>query len=275
MSKIVYLFLFLSLSVWANIGNIMVIKGSAEVQRSSGNVSATMGMIILEGDTIITIEKSRVQVMLKDDTVITIGPSSRFSFDEFSFDGTPNSKLQMSATRGFFRSVTGKLGKVAPNRFKVKTANATIGIRGTDLSADIHGKNETIRCHSGAITVEYEGSVNNVDAGMMLVIRPDAAPVIKEIPKAKPSDEAKESNKESSKSDEESSDDAANGSEENLGFKGVVESEIESVDIPTEDIADVTQVEESIKQLPIEPEPVEPTEPFEITPSTEDREVRY
>ncbi len=310
----IFLSLLLSITLWANIGNVMVIKGSAEVQRSGGNIAATMGMIVLEGDAIVTKVKTRVQIMLKDETVVTVGSSSHFSFDEYSFDGTKKSKLQMSATRGFFRSVTGKLGKVAPKRFKIKTANATIGIRGTDISANINEGQETIRCHSGAISVEFEGAVSDVDAGTMILLKPDTPPVIKEIPKGAAEDgedseesesdeeesedseesesdeEEGEESEESQSSDDQSSDDSnensqtpdsndemSNDSRESGSLEDIVETEIESVEISTEDIADVTQTVDEPYIAPIEIEkPIEDiVEPFEMTPSTQDREVQY
>lgn len=161
----IFLILLMSISAWAGIGNIMALRGAAEVERTQGDVAAKSGMELLEGDKIVTKEKSRVQVMLKDETIVTIGANSSFSFDEYSFDGTKDSKALMHANRGFFRSVTGKLSKIAPERFKVKTASATIGIRGTDFSGDISAKKELIKCYKGRIFVEFQGRIQDIDAG--------------------------------------------------------------------------------------------------------------
>lgn len=157
--------LLMSISAWAGIGNIMALRGAAEVERTQGGVAAKNGMELLEGDKIVTKEKSRVQVMLKDETIVTIGSNSSFSFDEYSFDGTKDSKVLMHANRGFFRSVTGKLSKIAPERFKVKTASATIGIRGTDFSGNVLPNQEIIKCYKGRIFVEFQGKIQDIDAG--------------------------------------------------------------------------------------------------------------
>lgn len=166
----ILLLMIINISLWANIGTVMAMKGSADLKRETKLMKVSSGMELLKGDAIITHAKSRVQVMLNDDTVVTIGQNSSFGFEDFVFDGTKKSKIAMRATRGFFRSVTGKLGKIAPERFKVKTASATIGIRGTDFSGNIIGDAQTFVCYSGAISVAFDGAINTIDAGMVMQI---------------------------------------------------------------------------------------------------------
>jgi len=171
MLKIFSLIILMGSFLFANIGTIMAMSGSASIHRSGSTLSAKSGMSILNGDEITTRSKSRVQVILKDDTTLTIGANSSFEFSKFYFDGTKKSNLRMKANRGFFRAVTGKIGKIAPKRFKVKTLSATIGIRGTDFSGNIMKKREVIRCYSGAISVKLDrGGVKNLLAGMLIDI---------------------------------------------------------------------------------------------------------
>jgi len=171
MIKIFTLIVLMGSILFANIGSIMALKGSAFVQRNGANINAKSGMSILNGDTIKTYNNSRVQVILKDDTTLTIGANSSFEFTDFYFDGTNKSSLKMKANRGFFRTVTGKIGKIAPKRFKLKTISATIGVRGTDFSGDIMENREIIRCYSGAISVELDnGGMQNILSGMLIEI---------------------------------------------------------------------------------------------------------
>jgi len=166
--RIFFFFLTLTAFLWSNIGNIGALKGTATVTRSSSTLNVKNGMLLKIKDKIITAAKSRVQVILKDNTVVTIGPNSTFVFDAYKLGGKDDSEVKMHIDRGFFRSVTGKIGKLAPERFKVKTASATIGIRGTDFSALISEGKETITCYKGRIIVSIGGTFHNVDAGMIL-----------------------------------------------------------------------------------------------------------
>ena len=246
--KIVILMLIMSLSLLANIGNVLALKGSADVKRASESLNVLIGMALQEGDEIVTGKKSRVQVMLKDETVVTIGENSSFSFEKFKFDGSKESKIEMRANRGFFRSVTGKIAKVAPERFKVRTASATIGIRGTDFSGNISGGREIFRCYKGAIFIEFDGGLHDIDAGMMMQILQDKYQ-IREF-----------------SGDEES----PQGMSSKHGF--VIES-MDGSEIPTEVISDITQVVEEAEQGEENNPP--PVEPLNVTPGSEDREVLY
>ncbi len=171
MKRLLLILVFIVSGLLADIGNIMAVKGDAKVLRESGEIVAISGLALLRGDNIITQARSRVQVMLKDETVVTIGSKSKFSFDEYLFDGA-NSKVAMSSSRGFFRSVTGRIGKLAPQRFKVKTASATIGIRGTDFWGVTGGESEKFTCNRGKIVVKFDGGERVVVAGRFLEIGP-------------------------------------------------------------------------------------------------------
>ena len=159
-------FLLVTMHAFANIGNIMALKGSAEVHKKSNAIlAAKSGMLIDEGDTIVTQNKTRVQVILKDDTIITIGSYSSFGFDKYFFDGSKKSTLSMRMNKGFFRSVTGQIGKIAPERFKVKTSSATIGIRGTDFSVRLKNAIERFKCYSGGIRITFGNTYKDIGAG--------------------------------------------------------------------------------------------------------------
>jgi len=177
----IFLFLLLSIVSFANIGTIMVAKGDAYVKRTQSMLAITNGMSIQKGDEIITKKRTRVQVMLNDDTVITIGPESSFSFLDYFFDGSKKSTIQMQANRGFFRSVTGQIGKIAPERFKVKTQLATIGIRGTDFSAQLGTDSASYICNRGEITLSFSQVQKSVVGGDKLLLHLDGL-TVKELP---------------------------------------------------------------------------------------------
>jgi hypothetical protein len=101
---------------------------------------------------------------------VTIGPNSIFVFDAYKFDGKNENQAEMHIEHGFFRSITGQIGKLAPNRFNIKTASTTIGIRGTDFSANVSDKKEIITCHKGTISVTVEKKIYIVEEGEQLIL---------------------------------------------------------------------------------------------------------
>jgi len=212
--KKMLMLLLLTVTTFANIGTIMVANGDAEVKRGQKTLTISNGMDILKGDEIITQKQTRVQVMLNDDTVITIGPDSSFSFLEYMFDGSKKSTIQMQANRGFFRSVTGKIGKIVPERFKVKTQLATIGIRGTDFSAQLGEKTASYICNRGEITLKYENIQKSIVAGNKILLHLDGL-TVKELSEA-----------------------AANG---NTEAKALLEKHNEEVAIQADTLADINE----------------------------------
>lgn len=166
--RVLFFVLTLSAFVWSNIGNVAALKGNANILRHSKTLKIKSGIALEVKDKIVTSSQARVQVILKDNTVVTIGPNTSFVFDAYTFGTKANSQVAMHIDRGFFRSVTGKIGKLAPERFKVKTVSATIGIRGTDFSALVSDNEEIISCYRGRIVALIDNISHTVDAGMEL-----------------------------------------------------------------------------------------------------------
>jgi len=166
--RVLFFVLTLSAFVWSNIGNVAALKGNADILRNNKTLKIKSGMALEIKDKIVTSSQARVQVILKDNTVVTIGPDSSFVFDAYTFGTKANSEVKMHIDHGFFRSVSGKIGKLAPERFKVKTVSATIGIRGTDFGALVSDNKEIISCYRGAITALIDDVSHTIDAGMEL-----------------------------------------------------------------------------------------------------------
>jgi len=154
-------------SLLGAIGEVTAIIGDAQIQRESKILTVERGLDIELKDRLETEHHSKVQVIMSDETVITIGPRSSYSFERYQEGSTPI--VEMRLQRGFFKIVTGKIGKIAPERFKVKTEAATIGIRGTQFMATVQKERESIACSKGALIIETQERNFELPAGMMLV----------------------------------------------------------------------------------------------------------
>jgi len=94
-----------------------------------------VGAPIYLNDEISTDGKSSLQVLLRDQTVFSIGPNSTLVFDEFVFDPTKidDVALTASVTKGTFKFISGKVSKLKPGAMTLKLPNATASIRGTSV----------------------------------------------------------------------------------------------------------------------------------------------
>ena len=127
--KIILILLFSINFIFAYIGKISALKGEANIIRENKTLLAKIGMEIENKDTIYT-KNARLQIIFKDRTIITIGKNSKFNIEDYLFNNK-NTKMNFNLRRGVVKAITGKISKIAPDRFKIKTKNAVIGIRGT------------------------------------------------------------------------------------------------------------------------------------------------
>ena len=112
--------------------------------RESRTISALViwpGDVLMPIDRVLTGTDAAASVVLRDGTMMVVGPSSRLDLKEFHFDGTTHEGgMLLSLLRGSMRMITGLIGKTNPDAVRVETQTATIGIRGTDFIVQADGR---------------------------------------------------------------------------------------------------------------------------------------
>ncbi len=133
--------LMLALAAWcsnvyaAAAGQIQFVSGSAQLTTTDGKTrTLRKGDAVNEGDTLSTAPAAALQVKMRDGGIVAMRPDSRVKIDSFKFndkeDGTERSSF--SLVKGGFRAITGLIGRVNKQNYRVNTPTATIGVRGTD-----------------------------------------------------------------------------------------------------------------------------------------------
>jgi hypothetical protein len=98
------------------------------------------GEPIYLGDKVTTGDGGRLQVLLLDETVFTIGPNAVLVIDEFVYDpGRGQGKVAASVLKGAFRFITGKVARNNPSDMEVRLPVGSIGIRGTSVAGETDG----------------------------------------------------------------------------------------------------------------------------------------
>jgi len=120
------------------IGLVKTANGAAFILRNGQRMPALPGSGLVLGDVLSTGANGSLGVILRDDTILSIGPSSESRIDQFAFDPAEQ-KLGMvlRVTRGFIAYISGKIAKLSPGSVRIETPVATLGIRGTHLVARI------------------------------------------------------------------------------------------------------------------------------------------
>ena len=122
-------------------GFVKTVQGTARLVTPSGeHRPLKIGDAVNSGHRIETDAGSGASVVLRDGTVMVIGPSSHLDLEQFEFVATTqDGGLFVSLVRGSLRMITGLLGK-KPETVRVDTQSATIGIRGTDFIVTSDGR---------------------------------------------------------------------------------------------------------------------------------------
>jgi hypothetical protein len=181
MKKIIIAIMILSTSIYAGtVATITALKGQADIKRDKGLFTAHLGDKLHEKDLVITKDKSKVQIIFKDDTLITVGKNSNFSIEKYIYEeNNPKVSARFGLIRGTMRTITGKIGKIAPARFSVKTKTTTIGIRGTNFTIRNAGADgvQKVYCTLGAVDVKVvsTGESINVKQGSYVSVAIDGS----------------------------------------------------------------------------------------------------
>ena len=102
------------------------------------------GSKIFYGDTIIVKEKSNAQILLLDETALTVGEKSELTIDDFVYDPkTKVGKIVSNIKLGTVRIITGEISKQNPDNLNVKIPTGSIGARGTEFAVLTESDNKS------------------------------------------------------------------------------------------------------------------------------------
>ena len=116
-------------------GRIKVTSGSAYIVRAGGTMPAQVGDVVFESDELRTGADGTLGVTLKDDTRVSLGPSSAVRLERFVYAPAEGGLgLVLTFVRGVAAYVSGRIAKLAPDSIRLETPAAIVGVRGTSLA---------------------------------------------------------------------------------------------------------------------------------------------
>jgi hypothetical protein len=116
-------------------GLIKVATGSAFIVRAGAMIPARAGQVVHEADALRTGDDGTIGVTLKDDTRVSLGPSSEVQLDRFVYAPADTGvALVLKFVRGAAAYVSGRIAKLAPDAIRLETPAAIVGVRGTSLA---------------------------------------------------------------------------------------------------------------------------------------------
>jgi hypothetical protein len=118
------------------VGRVLMAAGDTSVIRDSRELRVAVGFPVEGKDTLRTGPASNMQVRFTDESIVSMRDQSLLKIDEYQFTGKQDGmeKAFFNLLKGGFRTITGLIGRVNKTNYGVKTATATIGIRGTNFA---------------------------------------------------------------------------------------------------------------------------------------------
>jgi hypothetical protein len=153
----------------ANTGKVDFTIGNVTVTGADGRGQPlTKGAEVKSGDKIVSSVDGRAQIRFSDGAYVSLQPNTEFDIKEYRYsgktDGTESALFGLF--KGAMRTVTGLVGRANKNRYRITTATATIGIRGTGGLISIGADGSTlVTGTSGIWTLSNKGGTIDIPAG--------------------------------------------------------------------------------------------------------------
>jgi hypothetical protein len=116
----------------SDVGSIKNIEGQAWIIRGEEQILAKAGARLMVNDIMKTGVDGAMGIILRDDTIISMGPGSQMVLSEFIFQ--PDQKkfgMLTKFLKGTFTYISGVMAKIDPASVKVETPEGMVAIRGT------------------------------------------------------------------------------------------------------------------------------------------------
>ncbi len=121
-------------------------KSFAQVWRISGGVTAgsppsaqvrglKLGDNVYVGERLQAAANGEAVLRIEDGGYLAIRPGAQFLVEDFTANKTGNDHFSIRLVQGGLRLITGWIGKLNPQGYRVQTPSAIIGVRGTDHEA--------------------------------------------------------------------------------------------------------------------------------------------
>lgn len=134
----------LTLPAWSEepaIGYVKTVVGDTSIETGGVSVRAEAGTPVRVGSVLKTGPGSSMGVTFKDETVMSFGPDTVVTVDEYLYSPAQD-KLGLATrlAKGSLNYISGVIAKLRPEAVSVITPSGTIGIRGTHFAAKVEEK---------------------------------------------------------------------------------------------------------------------------------------
>lgn len=123
------------------VGYVKTVTGEAWVTNAGQTVRALPGTPVLLGSQLKTALKSSLGVTFKDNTVMSFGPDTELTVDDYVYAPAQDQlKLGARLSKGSLNYISGVIARLKPDAVSVATPTGIIGVRGTQFVVLVEDK---------------------------------------------------------------------------------------------------------------------------------------
>ena len=140
------------------VGEVILANGTfLAIQSDRSSRSLTRGSEFYQGDRLWTGPRTKAQIRFSDGAIMTLRADTEFRVDEYEFDSqnASRNKSLFTLIKGGFRTITGLISRLKPENYRVKTAYAIVGVRGTTYETVIDNA-LYVAAWQGTVSVEND-----------------------------------------------------------------------------------------------------------------------
>lgn len=116
------------------IGQIKTESGTVTLERQGAGHAAAIGERVFQSDTLVTAPNASVGITFADNSMMSLGPDSRLTLDQFSFNTTTHDgSFDSSLKKGTLAVKSGQIVEQTPEAMRIRTPAALLGVRGTEF----------------------------------------------------------------------------------------------------------------------------------------------
>ena len=114
-------------------GKVVLVEGDVRVyDRNQAPRRPKLDDPLYEGDSIVTGDGGEVHFDMEDGGYIGVRPNTQMRIANYKAEGGPDDQSVIGLVQGSFRSITGWIGRLGGDHYRIVTRTVTIGVRGTE-----------------------------------------------------------------------------------------------------------------------------------------------
>jgi hypothetical protein len=157
--------------IGAPVGTVIIARGEAVIIHAGANIGypASSGVSLYKGDILVTRTGGRLQLRLKDQSVLTILPDSHLELNEGVYDEAKKSRFSfLKINLGKILFKVKKYVKMNRSEFEVETTTMVCGLRGSEFVIAVEGSSSEVT------------TFENTKLAILSTAFPDAPPTVLE-----------------------------------------------------------------------------------------------